>query len=251
MKSKEICFQLLAAESEKEVQSIIEGAPELRKASNWRPLDNRETNFNVTSNQASDGGKALTELMTNMVDAILLKRAYERGIDPKGPRAPATMYEAVEKLVGNVPGGRLSTLPANDSWLKKFGLQNLVIGVTGAKNRKLGLPCYTFVDNGEGQPAERFEGTFLSLSAGNKKDIAFVQGKYNMGSSGVLGYCGFQGYKLAPDPVPKPCRRALRAPSRARSLATTAPFETMRALFSSVHHYVDWPQHAPPDRAGR
>jgi hypothetical protein len=34
---------------------------------NWHPLDDRETNFNVTSNQASDGGKALTELMTNMV----------------------------------------------------------------------------------------------------------------------------------------------------------------------------------------
>ena len=37
---------------------------------------------------------------------------------------------------------------------------------------------------------------FLSLSTGNKKDIPFVQGKYNMGSSGVLGYCGLKWFKV-------------------------------------------------------
>src|SRR5260370_1430338 len=40
------------------------------------------------------------------------------------------------------------------------------------------------------------ESTFLSLSTGNKKDIPVVQGKYNMGSSGVLGYCGLKWFKL-------------------------------------------------------
>src|SRR6266699_1280742 len=99
MKSKDVCFELLSAESEKEVQKIIESAPEFKKSSNWRPLDNRETNFNVTSNQASDGGKALTELMTNMVDAVLLKHACLKHIDPKGPKAPATMYAAVDILI--------------------------------------------------------------------------------------------------------------------------------------------------------
>jgi len=33
---------------------------------NWRPLDGRETNFNITRIKASDAAKALTELMTNM-----------------------------------------------------------------------------------------------------------------------------------------------------------------------------------------
>ena len=47
-----------------------------------------------------------------------------------------------------------------------------------------------------GQSPEVFESTFLSLSSGNKKDIPFVQGKYNMGSSGVLGYWGLKWYKL-------------------------------------------------------
>ena len=70
-----------------------------------------------------------------------------------------------------------------------------MIGVTGGTRRDQSL-CFTFVDNGEGQHPGDFEETFLSLSKGNKSDIPFVQGKYNMGSSGVLTYCGRRWYKL-------------------------------------------------------
>ena len=192
----ELCLRLLACESELDVQAVIDASPKLRDPKNWRPLDRRETNFNVTSNQASDGGKALTELMTNMVDAVLMKHALQRGIDPKGPKAPQTMYAAVDRLIKPLHGGKLVNLDPNDPWLRDFASKNLVIGVTGAKNKKEGLPCYTFVDNGEGQRPQDFERTFLSLSEGNKKSIPFVQGKYNMGSSGVLGYCGRKWFKL-------------------------------------------------------
>lgn len=194
--TKDVCLKILAAESEAEVQQIVESIPEMKNPANWHPLDKRETNFNVTSNQASDGGKALTELMTNMVDAVLMRHAYQKEIDPKSGRAPQTMYEAVDKLVKPLQGGKLVNLDPNDPWLREFASKNLVIGITGAKNKKEGLPCYTFVDNGEGQSPERFEDTFLSLSAGTKKEIPFVQGKYNMGSSGVLGYCGRRWFKL-------------------------------------------------------
>ena len=191
-----ICRRLLDAESEAAVQAVIDDVPEMRDAKNWRPLDGRETNFNITSNQASDGGKALTELMTNMVDAVLMKHALQKGIDPKGKKAPATMHQAVDKLIRPLHGGKLTNLDPNDPWLRQFAQSNLVIGVTGAKTKRTGLPCYTFADNGEGQHADQFETTFLSLSTGNKKDIPFVQGKYNMGSSGVLGYCGLKWFKL-------------------------------------------------------
>lgn len=196
MNYKEVCMKLLETESEAEVTDIIASYPEFSDPDNWKPLDGRETNFNVTSNQASDGGKALTELMTNMVDAVLMKRAYAEGIDPKSNKAPQTMYEAVDKLVKNLYGGKLTNLDPNDAWLRDFAQKNLVIGITGAKSKKQGLPSYTFVDNGEGQNPENFEDTFLSLSAGTKKSISFVQGKFNMGSSGVLRYCGTQWYKL-------------------------------------------------------
>ena len=196
MPSKETCLKLLAAESEAVVDAIVAADDVFSNPGNWKPLDDRETNFNVTSNQASDGGKALTELMTNMVDAVLMKQAHVKGVDPKGPEAPGTMYEAVDRFVRNLYGGKLVNLDPNDPWLRDFSQKNLVIGITGARTKKRGLPCYTFVDNGEGQRPEDFKSTFLSLSVGNKKSIPFVQGKYNMGSSGVLRYCGRHWYKL-------------------------------------------------------
>jgi hypothetical protein len=158
---KEVCFKLLYADSEREIQKIVESVSEMRSSRNWRPLDRRETNFNITSNQASDGGKALTELMTNMVDAVLLRRAKEMNIDPEGKRAPKTMYEAVDKLIKKMHGGKLINLESNDPWLRDFAQKNLVIGVTGAKTARTGLPCYTFVDNGEGQKPEDFETTHM------------------------------------------------------------------------------------------
>jgi hypothetical protein len=191
-----VCRKLLDAESEAAVQAVIDDIPEMHDGKNWRPLDGRETNFNVTSNQASDGGKALTELMTNMVDAVLMKHALLKGIDPKGKDAPRTMHRAVDLLIKPLRGGKLTNLDPNDPWLRQFAQSNLVIGVTGARTRRTGLPCYTFVDNGEGQNPDAFESTFLSLSSGNKSDIPFVQGKYNMGSSGVLSYCGQRKFKL-------------------------------------------------------
>jgi hypothetical protein len=54
--------------------------PEMRDAVNWT----RETNLKVSGNPSLDGGKALTELMTNMVDALLVY-ACLRQIDPSTP----------------------------------------------------------------------------------------------------------------------------------------------------------------------
>lgn len=194
MDMKAICLKLLDAQSEKEVDAIIASVPEMGNPKNWTPLDRRETNYNVTTNQQASGPKAATELMTNMVDAILLKEARKRGIDPKAPEAPRTMYDAVAEFYG-LKGGRMLNADS-DKWLSEFGSKNLVVGITGARRKVDGLPCYTFADNGEGQNPEDFENTFLSLSSGNKKDVPFVQGKFNMGSSGVLSYCGERWYKL-------------------------------------------------------
>ncbi|RKU07536.1 hypothetical protein C6502_17260 [Candidatus Poribacteria bacterium] len=51
-------------------------------------------------------------------------------------------------------------------------------------------------DDGEGQHPEKFERTFLSLLEGNKTEIHFVQGKYNMGGSGAIVFCGKKRYQL-------------------------------------------------------
>ena len=196
MNSEEVCLHILRAESEREVDAVIASVPELSDAGNWYPIDGRETNFNVVTNQASTGSKALTELCTNMVDAVLMKHAHQKGIDPTGSNAPQSVIAGVRDLV-QLRGARSGVLAEVDDprYLQEFAERNLIIGVTGGTRRNESL-CFTFVDNGEGQHPTDFEDTFLSLSEGNKKDIPFVQGKYNMGSSGVLTYCGRRWYKL-------------------------------------------------------
>lgn len=51
-------------------------------------------------------------------------------------------------------------------------------------------PSLIIYDDGEGQHPDNFENTFLSLLKGNKNEIHFVQGKYNMGGSGAIVFCG-------------------------------------------------------------
>ncbi|MCG8625994.1 MAG: hypothetical protein MJE68_28855 [Proteobacteria bacterium] len=193
--AKSVCLQLLAAESEAEVLDIIKDVPAMKARENWCPLSKNEMNLNIIHNQTSDPSKALTELMTNMADAVLTKHVRQKDICPKSAKAPQNMHEAVQ-LIKKIPGGKLSNLDARDQWLREFAKKNLVIGVTSTKSKSDSMPCYTFIDNGEGQKPEDFASTFLSLSRRNKSDIPFVQGKYNMGSSGVLRYCGECGFKL-------------------------------------------------------
>ena len=192
MTSEELCMALLRAESEEEVSRVLDEAGTSAGVISWGLLDDRETNFNVVTNQASTGAKALTELCTNMVDAILLRHAYEAGIDPASDAAPQSVTEAVRELVHlrGAPSGILAEVD-DSTYLTEYAESNLIIGVTGTDD-----PCFTFVDAGEGQEPDQFEDTFLSLSSGRKSKIPFVQGKYNMGSAGVLSFCGRRWYKL-------------------------------------------------------
>ena len=192
MTSEDLCMDLLRAESEDEVSKLLDDAGTSAGTITWHPLDGRETNFNVVTNQASTGAKALTELCTNMVDAILLRHAYEGGLNPTSTDAPRSVTEAVRKLVRlrGAPSGILAEVD-DPTYLREYAESNLVIGVTGKDD-----PCFTFVDSGEGQKPDDFMDTFLSLSSGRKSKIQFVQGKYNMGSAGVLSFCGRRWYKL-------------------------------------------------------
>jgi hypothetical protein len=49
--SKAICLALLAAQSEKAVQAIIDSVPETRHPAKSGAIDARESNFNVVTNQ--------------------------------------------------------------------------------------------------------------------------------------------------------------------------------------------------------
>ena len=127
-----------------------------------------------------------------------MKAASIAHIDPESPIAPQSPQDAVRMLFSKeLPGaeraGRLNDIDS-DADLRNFARDNLIIGVTGEQDK--GETCFTIIDNGEGQKSEDFKSTFLSLSHKNKSEIPYVQGKYNMGSSGVLIYCGQKRYKL-------------------------------------------------------
>jgi hypothetical protein len=58
-------------------------------------------------------------------------------------------------------------------------------------------PTICVYDDGEGQHPTDFEDTFLSSSTkGNKIKIKFVQGKFNMGGTAVIPFCGERKYQL-------------------------------------------------------
>jgi hypothetical protein len=152
----------------------------------WQPLGNNQNNFGVIENQQASPVAALIEKITNCIDAILLRRCLEERIDPKAPSAPRTMSDAIE---------RFFTL-THKSWhlgpVRREQAESIQIVASGSTKH----PCLLVYDDGEGQHPDDFESTFLSLLRGNKNEIAFVQGKYNMGGTGAIVFCGKHRYHL-------------------------------------------------------
>lgn len=151
----------------------------------WKPYGGNLNNAGTFENQQSSPENALVEKLTNSIDAILMKESMIRGIQPKDKTAsnvPQTMNEAT-KMFFNVDNGKWENIPATE---RNKIAQDIQIILTG--DRK--TPNVAIYDNGEGQNPSNFENTFLSIARGNKNGVPFVQGKYNMGSTGSLVFCG-------------------------------------------------------------
>ncbi len=97
--NREIFHSLYSASTESDVDKILDRFQSvLCNSKNWYPLDNNESNFGIIENQQSSPIAALIEKITNAIDAILMRRCYELGIDPKSPGAPVNMSDAVERF---------------------------------------------------------------------------------------------------------------------------------------------------------
>ena len=114
-----------------------------------------------------------------------MRMCIEHGIDPKSEEAPRSIDEALECFFPEYKNWDLSQVRRQQA----ERLQILADGPT----RETSLIIY---DDGEGQRPEAFKDTFLSLHRGNKTDIHFVQGKYNMGGTGALVFCGKHRFQL-------------------------------------------------------
>lgn len=178
--------ELFASSTEKALDSVIQAKPIFHNSQNWRPYGDNESNFSVVENQQANPVAALVEKLTNAIDAMLMKKCYEQGIDPRSQVAPKNMHDAMRSFYK----------------YENFDLQayrNEVaqdIQILADPNSPRGDTSLIIFDNGEGQHPQEFPNTFLSLLRGNKNDIKFVQGKYNMGGAGALVYCGEKRYQL-------------------------------------------------------
>ncbi len=182
---------LFNASTEREVNGVLSKYEEYFEVpTNWHPLGGNEGNYAVIKNQQSSPIAALIEKIINSIDAILMRKCEEAGIDPKSPEAPQSMEDATRRFFHRDSGSW------SDTWhlstFRQKQAEEIQIHADGPR-METSLIIY---DNGEGQHPEDFEKTFLSLLHGNKNDIPFVQGKYNMGGTGSIVFCGKKRYQL-------------------------------------------------------
>jgi len=182
---KSLFLLLYNAKTEEEIEEIIIKKAEIFKTSNWVPIGNNESNYGIIENQQSSPIAALVEKVTNSIDAILTKKCLEAGIQTDAKDAPKSMYEAIQLFF---PDHKQWDLP---SFRRKQAEEIQIIADGPPRNTSV-----IIYDNGEGQHPIDFDNTFLSLVRGNKNKIMFVQGKYNMGGSGSIVFCGKKGHQL-------------------------------------------------------
>jgi len=191
---RELCLSLLKADSEDEVVQILTSKGFWDNPELWRYYGDREDNFSIIGNQQSRPEAALVEKVVNSVDAVLMNECWMRGIPPDDPKAPKGIHEAVALyFMGDV--SKADTLGHIENWgnTKRTEVSRLItVAATGARAATDGSvnPCFTITDAGEGQTPQSMPITILSLDKKNKLRIQFVQGKFNMGGTGVLQFCG-------------------------------------------------------------
>lgn len=187
-------MKLLQADTEDEVVSILDKVGYWNNPNVWRLIGDREGNYSTIGNQQSRPEAALTEKIINAIDARLMSECFLRGIDPKSKKAPQSIPEAVRcffegKEVYDDFGG---TVQDWDNKRRRLVSEGITVAVTGSKRN----PSVTVSDIGEGQTPNMMPETFLSIDRQNKLRIFFVQGKYNMGGTGVLEFCGTNNIQL-------------------------------------------------------
>lgn len=185
MSKREMFIRLLAAGTEGEVQGILDAEGLTTDATKWTPYGDNESFYGVVENQQAHPVPALVEKITNGIDAILERKVLQAGLDIRSPEAPRSVREALDRY-----------FPDHRNWdlgdARRRQARELQIVASGPR-RDTSLLVY---DDGVGQAPKDFPGTFLSLLRGNKNDVHFVQGKYNMGGAGAIAFCGDLRFQL-------------------------------------------------------
>ncbi len=193
-----MALSLLHADTESAVMAILRGHDLWDDPKNWRLYGDRDGNFSVIGNQQSRPEAALVEKIVNAVDARLMKECLVRDIAADSAAAPQSVREAVATFIEgvNLLGDEAGNLRFWSAERQLEQSREITLAVTGSKPRQPGGTSITIVDLGEGQTPETIPDTFLSIDRENKLRIPFVQGKFNMGGTGALKFCGRDGLQL-------------------------------------------------------
>ena len=182
---KDLCLALVHADTEAEVINLLRDEGYWDNPDQWRWFGDQELNYSSVGNQQSRAEHAFIEKLINSIDTKLVAAARiagclpKAGDNPQAPDTPVTINEARERFFSDELRD-LETLS-----------RGITVAATGVKPREgNGRPCFSITDDGEGQTPSVVCDTILSLHKGNKEKIKFVQGKFNMGGTGVLEFCG-------------------------------------------------------------
>ena len=192
---------LLHSESEEEVASLLREVGYWDDPNFWRLYGDKEGNFAQIGNQQSYPEASLVEKIVNSVDARLMCECRLRGIGPETDDAPTSVRDAVAMFFENRrasenEAGTLANWSRQERTKESRMITLAATGDRPTRGRISKRMCVTITDQGEGQSAQRLPDTILSLNAKNKQRIRFVQGKFNMGGSGALRFCGENGLQL-------------------------------------------------------
>lgn len=192
-----LCFGLMKADTESDVIELLSSASLWNDTAVWRYYGDYENNFNTIGNQQSRPDAALVEKLVNSEDARLMNECLASGVNPEGADAPKSVRQAVaEFFEKKTRTASLAGRIAHWSDAKRTDVaRGITLAATGLPPRE-GKPCFTITDSGEGQTPESMPDTLLSLNKSNKLRIPFVQGKFNMGGTGVLKFCGKNNLQL-------------------------------------------------------
>ena len=183
-----LCTALMRADSEHDVIQLLKTVGYWDNAAVWRRLGDEEYNYSTVGNQQSRAEQAIVEKLINSIDAKLMAAARidgclpKTGIEPLSPEAPRSIQEARMRFFGR---------QLRDPEQLSRGI-TVVATAPGTPSQGYKRPCFTIADDGEGQTPKRMPHTILSLLKGNKDKIKFAQGKFNMGGTGVLEFCGME-----------------------------------------------------------
>lgn len=205
---KKLCLDIMNSKNSLAVVELLKKKNLWEDKSLWKLYGNKEGSYG-TANSQGNATFALTEKITNAVDAILMSKCFEEKLHPKSENAnlpksplnavnryfetPKEIKEYKNKYKKTLFGDDLDEIKGQqvywDDKKSKLVAENISVGV-GGDDTQYKWPNIAIVDKGEGQTPEKLPTTIMSLHEGNKKGIEFAQGKWNQGGAGAIVHCG-------------------------------------------------------------